>query len=180
LLARLVPQALKLPDFSQWARANAALESEIHERRELGIDLRMSESRFREQAELLDLTYDAVIVRNLRNEITYWNHGAEELYGWRAEEILGMVTHELFQTVFPKELAEIEAETLEKGSWEGVLTHGRRDGSVVTVSSRWVLRRDAKGEPSGILESNRDRTQHKQGEEKFRNRWSQHRMRWSS
>jgi|HubBroStandDraft_6_1064221.scaffolds.fasta_scaffold17589_3 PAS domain S-box-containing protein len=169
LLVRLVPQALELPNISQWARANAALESEIHERRESEIDLRMSESRFREHAELLDLTYDAVIVRNLRNEITYWNHGAEELYGWRAEEILGKVTHELFQTVFPKDLPEIEAETLEKGSWEGELTHRRRDGSVVTVSSRRVLRRDAKGEPSGILESNRDRTQHKQEEEKFRN-----------
>jgi PAS domain-containing protein len=91
LLARLVPQALELPNISEWARANAALESEIHERRELEIDLRISESRFREQAELLDLTNDAVIVRNLRNEITYWNLGAEELYGWRTEEILGKV-----------------------------------------------------------------------------------------
>jgi PAS domain-containing protein len=79
LLARLVPQALELPDISEWARANAALESEIHERRELEVDLRISESRFREQAELLDLTFDAVIVPNLRNEITFWNHGAEEL-----------------------------------------------------------------------------------------------------
>src|SRR5580704_6934243 len=142
LLVRLVPQALELPNLSDWAQANVELESEIHERRELEIDLRMSESRFREQAELLDLTHDAVIVRNLRNEITYWNHGAEELYGWRAEEIMGKVTHELFQTVFPKALAEIEQETLESGSWEGELTHGRRDGSVVAVSSRWVLHKD--------------------------------------
>lgn len=165
LLARLVPQALKLPDIRQWAQANAALESEIHERRELEIDLRFSESRFREQAELLDLIFDAVIVRNLRNEITYWNHGAEELYGWRAEEILGKVTHELFQTVFPKELAEIEAETREQGSWEGELTHRRRDGSVVTVSSRWVLRRDVQGNPDGILESNRDISSKREAEE---------------
>jgi PAS domain S-box-containing protein len=164
LLARLVPQALELPNISEWARANAALESEIHERRELEIDLRISESRFREQAELLDLINDAVIVRNLRNEITYWNLGAEELYGWRTEENLGKVTHELFQTVFPKELAEIEAETLERGSWEGELTHRRRAGSVVTVSSRWVLRKDEQGNPNGILESNRDITAKKEAE----------------
>jgi len=156
LLARLVPRALELPDIGEWAQANVALESEIHERRELEIDLRISESRFREQADLLDLTYDAVIVRNLRKEITYWNHGAEELYGWRAEETLRTVTHELLQTVFPKELAEIEAETRERGSWEGELTHRRRDDALVTVSSRWVLRSDAEGIPSGILESNRD------------------------
>src|SRR6202042_2960245 len=92
LLARLGAQGLGRANISQWARANAALESEIHERRELEIDLRISESRFREQAELLDLTHDAVIVRNLRNEITYWNHGAEELYGWRAGEIMGKGT----------------------------------------------------------------------------------------
>jgi len=169
LLARLMPQALDLPNISDWTRANVALESEIHERRELEIDLRMSDGRFREQAELLDLTHDAIIVRDLRDEITYWNRGAEELYGWRAEEILGKLTHELFQTVFPKPLVEIEAETLGKGFWEGELIHHRRDGSAVTVSSRWVLRRDAQGEPGGILESNRDRTQHQQEEEKFRN-----------
>jgi PAS domain S-box-containing protein len=168
LLVRLVPQALELPNLSDWARANVVLESEIHERRELEIDLRMSESRFREQAELLDLTFDAVIVRNLRNEITYWNHGAEELYGWRAQEILGKVTHELLQTVFAKELAEVEAETRERGSWEGELMHRRRDGSVVTVSSRWVLRRDGDGVPNGILESNRDISAKREAEESRR------------
>jgi PAS domain S-box-containing protein len=168
LLVRLVPQALELPNLSDWAQANVALESEIHERRELEIDLRMSESRFREQAELLDLTHDAVIVRNLRDEITYWNHGAEELYGWRAEEILGKVTHELLRTVFPEELIEIEVETRERGSWEGELMHRRRDGSVVTVSSRWVLRRDAEGNPNGILESNRDISAKREAEESRR------------
>ena len=168
LLVRLVPQALELPNLSDWARANVALESEIHERRELEIDLRMSESRFREQAELLDLTHDAIIVRNLRNEITYWNHGAEELYGWRVEEILGKMPQDLLQTVFPKAAREIEAETRERGSWEGELTHSRRDGSVVTVSSRWVLRRDVQGNPTGVLESNRDISAKRDAEESRR------------
>ncbi|MGB7754003.1 MAG: PAS domain S-box protein, partial [Candidatus Acidiferrales bacterium] len=168
LLARLVPQALDLPNISDWARANVALESEIHERRELEIDLRVSESRFREQAELLDLTHDAIIVRNLRDEITYWNRGAEELYGRRAEEVLGKMLHDLLQTVYPKSLEEIDAETRERGSWEGELTHSRRDGSVVTVSSRWVLRRDAEGNPNGILESNRDISANRAAEESRR------------
>ena len=165
LLAWLVPQALELPNLSDWARANVALESEIHERRELEIDLRISESRFREQAELLELTHDAIIVRNLRDEITYWNHGAEELYGWRVEEILGKTPQDLLQTVYPNALEEIEAETQERGSWEGELRHSRRDGSVVTVSSRWVLRRDAQGNPDGILESNRDISAKRDAEE---------------
>ena len=165
LLAWLVPQALELPNLSDWARANVALESEIHERRELEIDLRISESRFREQAELLELTHDAIIVRNLRDEITYWNHGAEELYGWRVEEILGKTPQDLLHTLYPNALEEIEAETQERGSWEGELRHSRRDGTVVTVSSRWVLRRDAQGNPDGILESNRDISAKRDAEE---------------
>jgi PAS domain S-box-containing protein len=165
LLARLMPKALEFPSVGQWIEANAALEREVGERRDLEIDLRVSENRYREQAELLELTYDAVLVRNLANEITYWNRGAEELYGWRVEEILGKVPHELFQTVFPKALAEIEAETQEMGYWEGELKHRRRDGSVAIVSSRWVLRRDAQGNANGILESNRDITAKKEAEE---------------
>jgi PAS domain S-box-containing protein len=169
LLARLVPQAWQYPSAGQWMEANSALETEVRERRDLEIHLRIRENRFREQAELLDLIFDAVIVRNAKDEITYWNRGAEELYGWDAEEVLGKVTHELFQTVFPKALAEIQAEILETGYWEAELMHRRRDGSVATVSSRWVLRRDAEGNPSGILESNRDIGRSKQEEQKFRN-----------
>jgi PAS domain S-box-containing protein len=169
LLARLVPQAWQDPSAGQWMEANSALETEVRERRDLEIRLRIRENRYREQAELLDLIFDAVIVRNAKDEITYWNRGAEELYGWDAEEVLGKVTHELFQTVFPKALAEIQAEILETGYWEAELMHRRRDGSVATVSSRWVLRRDAEGNPSGILESNRDIGRSKQEEQKFRN-----------
>jgi PAS domain S-box-containing protein len=168
LLAWLVPKALKLPNITQWAQANAALEKEVHERRELEIDLRISESRFREQAELLDLSSDAIIVRNLKNEITYWNRSAERLYGWREEEARGQTTHELLQTEFPKALAEIEAEAMAKGYWEGELIHHCRNGSTVNVSSRWALRRDVRGNASAVLESNRDITQSKKEEQKFR------------
>jgi PAS domain S-box-containing protein len=168
LLAWLVPKALKLPNITQWARANAALEKEVHERRELEIDLRIGENRFREQAELLDLSSDAILVRNLKNEITYWNRSAERLYGWRAEEVRGQTTHALLQTEFPKALAEIEAETMAKGYWEGELIHHSRNGSTVTVSTRWALRTDVRGNPSAVLESNRDITQSKKEEQKFR------------
>jgi PAS domain S-box-containing protein len=106
-----------------------------------------------------------VIVRNLQDEITYWNRGAEALYGWGAEEVLRQVTHDLLQTVFPKPLAAIEMEMLDKGFWDGELIHRRRDGSALTVSSRWVPRRDAQGEAGGILECNRDITAKRAAEE---------------
>jgi PAS domain S-box-containing protein len=168
LLARLVPKAVELPNISQWIQANAALEREVHERRELEIDLHITENRFREQAELLDITSDAIFVRNLDDEITYWNRSAERLYGWSGDEARGRTTHELLHTEFPKELAEIQAEVLDKGHWQGELRHRCRNGSVAVVSSRWALRHDVRGNASAVLESNRDVTQSKRDEQKFR------------
>jgi PAS domain S-box-containing protein len=169
LLVPLVPKILELPSPVQWIHANAALQKEVHERRELELDLRASEANYREQAELLDLTHDAISVRSMDNKIHYWNRAAERLYGWQKEEVRGKTTHDLFQARFPKPLAEIDADLLSNGSWEGELVHSRRDGSVITVSSRWALRTDPSGKPLSILESNRDITQRKREEEKFRN-----------
>jgi PAS domain-containing protein len=81
LLAQLIPKALELPNVNEWIHANAALEKEVHERRELEIDLRISEARYREQAELLGLTHDAIFVRNRNSQIIYWNRAEELLSG---------------------------------------------------------------------------------------------------
>ncbi|MFZ3329759.1 MAG: PAS domain S-box protein [Candidatus Acidiferrales bacterium] len=168
LLVQLKPKALEVPNVNEWIRANAALESEIHERRELEIDLRISEAHYRENAELLELTHDAIFVRNLKSGILYWNRGAEILYGWQAEEAYRKISHNLLQTVFPKSARNVDAEVLEKGYGEGELTHTRRDGSAVIVSSRQELRRGGEGNPLSILESNRDITHTKQEQQKFR------------
>ena len=169
LLIQLVPQAVDLPSPKQWLFANAALQKEVQDRRELELNLRISESMYREQAELLELSHDAIFVRSLEKKILYWNRAAERLYGWQREEVRGKITHELLHTVFPKPLNEIQAEVFEKGYWEGELIHTRRDGTQITVSSRWALRLDATGKPSSILESNRDISHSKQQEQKFRN-----------
>jgi PAS domain S-box-containing protein len=169
LLGRIVPQALELPSNSQWIQANAALQKEVHDGRELELELRISEANYREDAGLLDLTHDAIFVRNLKGQIVFWNRAAERLYGWQKEEVRGRTTHELLQTVFPKPLAEIEAEVAKTGYWEGELIQRRRDGNTVGVSSRWAVRTDAGGKPTAVLESIRDITQGKKQEEKFRN-----------
>ena len=168
LLARLVPQALELPHVGQWMHTKAALEAEIHERRELEIDLRISENRYREQAELLDLTSDAIFIRNVKGEILYWNKAAERLYQWQGEEARGKVAQELLRTIFPKPLTEIVAEVLERGAWEGELIEQRRDGRVLNISSRWVARKDGDGKLNSILASNHDITERKKSEQKFR------------
>jgi len=120
------------------------------------------------QARLLDLTHDAIFVRNMNDVVTYWNRGAEELYGWDAEEALGKATHQLLQTRFPEPLRDIFAKVVDTGRWDGELVHTKRDGTVVTVASRWSLQRGARGQPAAVLESNTDITEQKLAQEKVR------------
>ncbi|MGH9525532.1 MAG: PAS domain S-box protein [Terriglobales bacterium] len=122
----------------------------------------------REQAELLDLASDAIFVRDLTGAVRYWNRGAERLYGWPKAEALGSTARQLLSATYPRPLAEIEAEVLAKGSWEGELEHVRRDGSRLIVSSRWALRRGAAGHPAGILEFNTDITSRRRSEQALR------------
>jgi PAS domain S-box-containing protein len=130
----------------------------------LALQGQRAEVRLRDQASLLDLTHDTIFVRGLDDVITYWNRGAEELYGWSAQEAVGKVSHQLTQTVFPAPLEEIKAELLSTGRWEGEVVHTKRDAARVTVASRWSLQRDPEGKPAAILETNNDVTRRKQAE----------------
>jgi PAS domain S-box-containing protein len=127
-----------------------------------------AEEALHERANLLDLTHDTVFVRDMSDVITYWNRGAEERYGWKKEEAIGQVSHQLMQTIFPAPLAKINAELLGMGRWEGELTHTQRDGTQVVVASRWSLQRDEQGNPIAILETNNDITERRRAEAKLR------------
>jgi PAS domain S-box-containing protein len=122
----------------------------------------------REQASLLDLTHDSIFVRDMNDVITYWNRGAELLYGWPSKEAIGKVSHELLRTVFPAPLEEIKAALLATDRWEGELSHTKQDGTIVTVASRWSLQRDERGRPVATLETNNDITERKRAEAKVK------------
>jgi PAS domain S-box-containing protein len=119
----------------------------------------------RDQARLLDLARDSVLVRDLENVITYWNRGGEALYGWRREEAVGKVTHQLLQTIFPAPLERITEELFRSGRWEGELHQTKRDGTQVTVASRWSVQLSDEGRPIGTLETNNDITERKRAED---------------
>ena len=129
---------------------------------------RQAEQKAREQAALLDLAHDAIIFRGLDSRILFWSRGAKDLYGWPAEEVLGKVVHELLQTEFPDSLEAIHTCIQETREWAGELKHISRDGKVILVASRWSLLRDEKGNPTAILEINRDITERKRAEEELR------------
>jgi two-component system, LuxR family, sensor kinase FixL len=139
-------------------RASEGLKAEIAERKR-------SQDILRERADLLDLTHDTVFVRDANNVITFWNRGAERLYGWTREEAVGQVSHHIMQTTFPAPLEKIMAELNSTGRWEGELIHARRDGTQVVVASRWALQLDERGKPIGVLETNNDITERKRAEE---------------
>jgi len=121
-----------------------------------------------QQASLLNLTHDTIFVRDMNDVITYWNRGAEELYGWTPDEAIGKRSHDLLGTVFPAPIDDISAELLRAGRWEGELKHTKADGKGVVVSSRWALRRDEQQRPVGTMETNNDITERKRQEEEVR------------
>ncbi len=102
---------------------------------------------------LLDFGNDSIITRTIDGTINFWNRRAEELYGWKEEEVIGKVTHSLLQTQFPIPLEEIESELVRNGRWEGKLVHTTRDGRRVAVESRWTL--DPTEQSGAVVEINR-------------------------
>jgi two-component system sensor kinase FixL len=97
--------------------------------------------------------------------ITYWNRGAEELYGWTAAQAEGKIARKLLKTVFPIPRERIMAELLSSNRWEGELVRTKRDGTEVVVASRWSLQRDARSTPVAALETDNDITERKRAEE---------------
>ena len=100
---------------------------------------------------------EAMIVRDGDGTIRYWSREAQLIYGWKPKEVLGARTHNLFKTRFPTSLARIEKETREKLSWKGRLIHRRRDGSLVTVKSRWNVQRNPDTRSLTVIEVNAER-----------------------
>jgi PAS domain S-box-containing protein len=120
-----------------------------------------------QQANLLNLAHDTIFVRDMNDVITFWNLGAQELYGWTAEQAIGKRAHELLHTRFPTSLREIHRELLRTGRWDGQLEKSRADGTRVIVSSRWSLQRDEQGQPTAILATNNDITERKRREQQI-------------
>jgi PAS domain S-box-containing protein len=127
---------------------------------------KQTERRLAKQTRLLDLSNDAILVRDAQDRITYWNDGARELYGYSCEEALGKVTHKLLRTVHSRSLTDIRKKLERDNRWSGELVHTCKDGTKVIVISRWSLDRDAKGRPSSILETNTEITDRKREEQR--------------
>lgn len=134
---------------------NLRLESEIAERLQV-------EEKIREQAALLDITSDAILVKDFDNQIRFWNPGAEHLYGWKATEVIGKNVNQILY--LPETLSQIQdiyANIAKSGFWHGELHQVNKKGQDIIVASRWTLMRDRNGQAISILTVNTDITEKK-------------------
>ena len=145
--------------------AHSDLERRVRERT---AELEHKTAEVLAQAELLDLADEAILVRTLDDRVTYWNQGAERLYGWNRDQVLGQLIPPIIKTEFPEPFPKIRAQILKEKSWQGELVQSKRDGSRIIVASRWTLWSDKAGNPLGFLELNTDITDRKRAEESVR------------
>ena len=150
---------------TRFAAVRRRVERDLLESRD---ELQKEVAERTQQASLLNLTHDSIFVRDMDNVIAYWNRGAQELYGFTAEEAIGKRSNELLHTISAVPVDDIRAELLRAGRWEGELKRTKADGTQVVVASRWSLRPGDQHQPSAILETNNDITERKRREDEVR------------
>jgi diguanylate cyclase (GGDEF)-like protein/PAS domain S-box-containing protein len=129
-------------------------------------DRKRADENIREQAELLDNAQDAIYVEDLQRRVRYWNKGAERLYGWTSQEVIGRLATE----ILPHDTSEMNARVasvLKDGVWLGEVVQRRRDGSALDVESRVTLVKGQDDKPRSILFINTDITKRKAAEAKM-------------
>ncbi|MBU7582728.1 MAG: PAS domain S-box protein [Nostoc sp. TH1S01] len=140
---------------------------DISERQAALRERKQAEQQIQEQAALLDIVKDAIVVRDLQSRILFWNQGAERLYGWPAQEAVEQNADELlFKQPSPKVSVAIE-KVINSGTWQGELHKITKSGQEIIVESCWTLMHDSTGQPKSILIVDTDITQKKQLEEQF-------------
>lgn len=130
------------------------------------IERKRSEEKIRQQAALLDIATDAILVWDLESRLLFWNKAAEQLYGWQATEVLGKRADQILQPI-AAQFDQAQAILIEQGEWSGELTQLTKMQHEITVASRWTLMRDEDDTPKSVLVVNSDITEKKKLEAQF-------------
>jgi PAS domain S-box-containing protein len=116
-------------------------------------------------AGLIDHADDAIVACDGDWYVTMWSRGAERMYGWTAEEVLGRHTTEVADLeMSDEERARVRRAVAEHGRWRGETVVRRKDGSTVTVELITVALRDATGAVTAFLGIHRDVSERKRAE----------------
>jgi PAS domain S-box-containing protein len=128
---------------------------------------KLAEQKLAQQAALLDLARDAIIVRDIDNKVLFWNRGAEHMYGWTRADAVGRPLEQLSYDD-PAPLRAITTTVLRSGEWSGEVSQHRKDGTRLVVEARCSLMRDKDGKPRAILSINTDISKRLSVEEQLR------------
>ncbi|MEX2115686.1 MAG: PAS domain S-box protein [Bacteroidota bacterium] len=120
---------------------------------------RRNEEKILEQAALLDVDPAAILVRDLDDNITFWNRGAEHLYGWKQAEVLGTSFTKLLPVETLDEFRKYKHELLKTGTWRGEIARLQKTGDPIIVDSHWTLVRDSFGKPKSVYAVEVDMTE---------------------
>ena len=156
------PQRTWLPEEKSFATSLAHFISLVFAQWER----RQVEDMLRQQASLLDKAKDAIFVRDLDHNITYWNKSAEGLYGWTAKEAKGRKASELLH-LDEAQFEESNRRVLADGEWAGEIRQVTKTGAELTVEGRWTLVRDGRGSPKCVLAMNTNITEQKRLEDQI-------------
>ena len=100
---------------------------------------------------------DAIIATDLNFNITSWNNGAERLYGWTQEEVLGKRIEDLFETHYRSSTTETALQQLRaEGVWKGEAFQTSKDGRQIAVLASVSMIKDSSGNPIGVVAVNRE------------------------
>lgn len=131
--------------------------------------IKRAEDTIRFQAALVDHISDAVYSTDLNESILSWNHAAEQLYGWRADEAIGQFSGKMVGSQMrPEHRATATKQIREQGFWEGELVHTSRTGRLIQAWVSTTLFIDREGNPAGFIAVSRDITERKQAQEALR------------
>ncbi|MDJ0674501.1 MAG: CBS domain-containing protein [Calothrix sp. MO_167.B42] len=152
---------------SELTRVNQQLQQEIEERIVVLQERQQAEARIRQQAALLDVATDAIMVIGQNNQILFWNRGAERLYGWTKAEALNRDANDLLYGESTTELVKIQPLFTKQGEWQGELNQITKAGKDIAIASRWSIVKDDPENPQSILIVNTDITEKKQLEAQY-------------
>ncbi|MEL7242622.1 MAG: PAS domain S-box protein [Cyanobacteria bacterium J06643_5] len=150
----LETHAIPLPNENNNGFLHLAITRDITQRK-------TSEQKLKEQAALLDVVTNAILVKDIQNQILYWNKGAENIYGWSASEVYGKKSSRLLHREYSSQQDDALLSVINLGQWQGELHQITKEGKDIIVQSRWTLLRDDKGKPKYILAENTEVTQKK-------------------
>ncbi|MEO6567184.1 MAG: response regulator [Opitutaceae bacterium] len=126
-----------------------------------------AEELIREQAELLENTRDGIVVTDLSYGISFWNHGAERIFGWSATEAIGQNALVLLGRGLEASVPTIEKQLSGGEEWRGELSVNDKAGKPILIELRVTLIRDPLGQPKSCLSIFEDITQRRKLEQHF-------------